>query len=149
MLQEVAGEKPIDILLVEDNIADVRLTQEAFKEADLSLNLHTALDGEEALNFLYKRAEFESACRPDLIILDINLPKLRGNEVLAVVKDDPDLRRIPVVRLSSSESEQDIIESYNLQANCYIQKPLDMDSFVQVVKSIKDYWFSLVKLPSP
>lgn len=138
----------IDVLLIEDNIADVRLTEEAFKEEELSVNLHSVLDGEEALDFLFQRNEHVSAPKPDLIILDLNLPKVSGHELLKQIKSDEGLKKVPVVILTSSKSEEDIIKSYELQANCYIKKPLDLDGFVQVVKSIDQFWFTVVKLPS-
>lgn len=138
----------IDVLLIEDNIADVRLTEEAFKEEKLSVNLHSVLDGEAALDFLFQRNEHLSAPAPDLIILDLNLPKVSGHELLTKIKSDDALKKIPVVILTSSKSEEDIIKSYELQANCYIKKPLDLDGFIQVVKSIDQFWFTVVKLPN-
>lgn len=138
----------INVLLIEDNIADVRLTEEAFKEEKLSVSLHSVLDGKAALDFLFKRNEHATAPTPDLIILDLNLPKIPGHEVLKAVKNDARLKSIPVVVLTSSKSEQDIMKSYELQANCYIKKPLDLEGFTQVVKSIDQFWFTVVKLPS-
>jgi len=137
----------INVLLVEDNLADVRLTEEAFKEEKLYVELFSVLDGEAALNFLHKRNEYESVPRPDLIILDLNLPKVSGHEVLADIKKSDHLKRIPVVVLTSSQSEEDIANSYELQANCYIKKPLDLGGFMKVVKSIEQFWFTVVKLP--
>lgn len=137
----------IDVLLIEDNIADVRLTEEAFKEEKLSVNLHAVLDGEAALDFLFKRNKHVSAPKPDLIILDLNLPKVSGHELLKKIKSDDALKMIPVIIFTSSKSEEDIVKSYELQANCYIKKPLDLDGFVQVVKSIEQFWFTVVKLP--
>jgi CheY-like chemotaxis protein len=139
--------RPIEILLVEDNPADVRLTREALKEHKLSNNLHVAIDGVEALNFLYKKGKYVKSPRPDIIILDLNLPKKDGREVLAEIKQEKDLKRIPVVVLTSSKAEEDIVKSYNLHANCYISKPVDFDQFLKVVKSIEDFWISIVKLP--
>jgi chemotaxis family two-component system response regulator Rcp1 len=137
----------IEILLVEDNPADVRLTIEALKEGKIKNNLHVAEDGEEALDFLYKRNHFENAIRPDVILLDLNLPKVHGREVLKTIKEDEDLRRIPVVILTTSKAEEDIVRSYDLHANCYVTKPLDLPQFIDVVKTIEDFWFTVVKLP--
>ena len=137
----------INVLLIEDNIADVRLTEEAFKEEKISVELDAVLDGEAALDFLFKRNEYSSAKTPDLIILDLNLPKISGHEILKHIKEDSHLRTIPVVVLTSSQSEEDILRSYELQANCYIKKPLDLGGFKQVVKSIDQFWFTVVKLP--
>lgn len=139
--------QPIEILLVEDNPGDVRLTQEAFKEGKVSNNLNVASDGVEALAFLRREGEYANAPRPDVILLDLNLPKKDGREVLAEIKEDPDLRRLPVVVLTTSQAEQDILKSYNLHANCYITKPVDLERFITVVKSIETFWLSVVKLP--
>jgi chemotaxis family two-component system response regulator Rcp1 len=139
--------RPIEILMVEDNPGDVRLTLEALKEGKVRNNLHTVADGEEAMNFLRRQDTYAKAPRPDLILLDLNLPKKNGREVLAEIKDDPDLKRIPVVILTVSEAEQDIIKSYNLHANCYITKPVNLEQFIQVVRSIEDFWLSIVMLP--
>lgn len=139
----------IDILLVEDNPGDVRLTQEAFKDGMLRNNLHVAMDGEQALDFLYRRGAFDDAPRPDLILLDLNLPKMNGREVLAAIKQDPDLKQIPVVVLTTSQDEADITESYRQFASSYIVKPVSMDKFLKVVSSFKQYWLSVVKLPTP
>lgn len=137
----------IEILLVEDNPADVRLTIEALKEGKIKNNLHVAEDGEEALDFLYKRNQFENAIRPDVILLDLNLPKVHGREVLKTIKEDDSLKRIPVVVLTTSKAEEDILKSYDLHANCYVTKPLDLPQFIDVVKTIEDFWFTVVKLP--
>lgn len=134
---------PIEILLVEDNPADVRLTQEALREGKVKNNLSVARDGEEALAFLRR----EGQARPDLILLDLNLPRRDGREVLKEIKADPELRRIPVVVLTTSSAEVDILKSYELHANCYITKPVDLDQFITVVKSIDDFWLTIVKLP--
>jgi len=134
---------PIEILLVEDNPADVRLTQEALREGKVKNNLSVARDGEEALAFLRR----EGAPRPDLILLDLNLPRRDGREVLKEIKDDPQLRMIPVVVLTTSAAESDILKSYSLHANCYITKPVDLDQFITVVKSIDDFWLTIVRLP--
>jgi chemotaxis family two-component system response regulator Rcp1 len=137
----------IEILLVEDNPADVRLTQEALRDSKVANNLHTAGDGLEALRFLRREEEYEDAPRPDLILLDLNLPLMSGREVLEQVKDDEDLRRIPIVVLTTSEAEQDIARSYDLHANAYVRKPVDFDQFTEVVRLIEDFWFTVVKLP--
>jgi len=134
---------PIEILLVEDNPADVRLTQEALREGKVKNNLSVARDGEEALAFLRRY----DAPRPDLILLDLNLPRRDGREVLKEIKDDPQLRMIPVVVLTTSAAESDILKSYSLHANCYITKPVDLDQFITVVKSIDDFWLTIVRLP--
>jgi len=140
--------KPIDILLVEDNPGDSRLAFEALKESKLRNKLHVVMDGIEAMDFLYKRGKHVQAPRPDLILLDLNLPKKDGREVLAEIKSDPELKRIPVVILTISKAEEDVLKSYNLHANCFITKPLDLNQFVTVVKSIEDFWLTIVKLPS-
>jgi two-component system, chemotaxis family, response regulator Rcp1 len=139
---------PIEILLVEDNPADVRLTQEALKEGKVRNNLHVARDGVEAIEFLRRSGKFADATRPDLILLDLNLPRKDGREVLADIKADPELQAIPVVVLTTSAAEADIFKSYKLHANCYITKPVDLEQFVQVVKSIDDFWLTVVRLPS-
>jgi len=139
--------RSIEILLVEDNPGDVRLTQEALKEAKVLNDLHVVEDGVEAMDFLRRERNYADAPRPDLILLDLNLPKKDGHEVLAEVKGDPDLRRIPVVVLTISQDEQDILKTYDLHANCYITKPVDLDQFLTVVKSIEDFWLTIVKLP--
>ena len=140
--------KPIDILLVEDNPGDSRLAMEALKESKLRNNLHIVTDGVEAMDFLYKRGKHAQVPRPDLILLDLNLPKKDGREVLAEIKSDPDLKRIPVVILTISKAEEDVLKAYNLHANCFITKPLDLGQFVTVVKSIEDFWLTIVKRPS-
>jgi CheY-like chemotaxis protein len=137
----------IEILLVEDNPGDVRLTKEAVRDSKLINHLHAVSDGKEALAYLRREGQYASAARPDLIMLDLNLPKMDGREVLAEIKKDPATMGIPVVILSSSQSEEDIIKSYNLHANCYISKPVDLDKFVGVVKAIESFWVSIVKLP--
>ncbi|HWF02583.1 MAG TPA: response regulator [Candidatus Angelobacter sp.] len=138
----------IDILLVEDNPGDVRLTQEVLKESRVGNNLMVATNGEEALACLRREGAFADAPRPGLILLDLNLPKKNGHEVLEQIKEDPDLRRIPVVVLTSSQAEQDILKTYNLHANCFISKPVDLAQFITVVKSIEDFWLAIVKLPN-
>ena len=140
--------RPADFLLVEDNPGDVRLTQEALKSHKVQNNLHVVTDGEEALAFLRKQGKYKNAPRPDIILLDLNLPKKDGREVLAEIKSDSSLKTIPVVIITSSEAEQDVIRSYNLNANCYVTKPVDLDQFIKVVQSINDFWLTIVKLPS-
>jgi CheY-like chemotaxis protein len=142
------NEKPIEILLVEDNAADVRLTEEALKEGKVRNNLHVARDGMEALEFLRRQGKHANATRPDLILLDLNLPRRDGREVLAEIKNDSELKMIPVVVLTTSSAEADILKSYKLHANCYITKPVDLEQFVNVVKSIDDFWLTVVRLPS-
>lgn len=139
--------QPIEILLVEDNPGDVLLTQKALQDNKLRNNLHVVEDGEAALDFLYQRAPFEQAPRPDLILLDLNLPALDGREVLARIKSDDHLKLIPVVVLTTSSADEDIWKSYALHANCYVTKPLDLDRFVDVVKQVEGFWLSIVKLP--
>ena len=140
--------KSLDILLVEDNPADVRLTREAFHEGKILNNLIVARDGVEAMDILHRRGRHAGAVRPDLILLDLNLPRKDGREVLAEIKADPALMRIPVVVLTTSRAELDIIKSYNLHANCYVVKPVDLDQFVSVIKSIDNFWLTAVTLPS-
>ena len=139
---------PIDILLVEDNPGDVRLTQEVLKESRVGNTLMVVNNGEEALACLRKEGVYKDAHRPGLILLDLNLPKKNGHEVLAQIKADSDLRRIPVVVLTSSKAEEDILKTYNLHANCFITKPVDLGQFITVVKSIEDFWLAIVKLPN-
>jgi CheY-like chemotaxis protein len=139
--------KPIVILLVEDSPGDVRLTQEVLKEAKVRNQLHVVNDGVEALNFLRRAGKYADSPRPDLILLDLNLPKKDGREVLGEIKSDENLRRIPVVVLTISKSEEDVLKSYDLHANCYITKPVDLDQFLRVIKSIEDFWLTIVKLP--
>jgi len=139
--------KPVEILLVEDNPGDVRLTQEAFKESKVPNKLHVTRDGVEAMEFLRQKGNYAKAPRPDLILLDLNLPKKDGREVLAEIKDDADLRRIPVVILTISQADEDIINTYNLHANCYTTKSVDLEEFNKVIKSIEDFWFTTVTLP--
>jgi len=139
--------RPIEILLVEDNPGDVRLTVEGLKESKVRNNLHVARDGVEAMEFLHREGQHTSAVRPDLILLDLNLPRMDGREVLAEIKSDPKLKTIPVVVLTTSRAEHDVLRSYELQANCYITKPVDLEQFITVVKSIEDFWFTIVTLP--
>ncbi len=140
--------RPVEILLVEDSPGDVTLTREALKDAKVANNLHTARDGEEALRFLRQEGDFADKPRPDLILLDLNMPRMDGREALAEIKADPELRRIPVIILTTSQSEDDIAAAYGLSANCYVAKPVDLDQFLDVVRAIDDFWLTLVKLPA-
>lgn len=139
--------KPIEILLVEDNPGDVRLATEALREGKVLNTLHVAVDGVEALDFLNRRGRFAGAPHPDMILLDLNLPKKDGREVLAEIKGDERFRRIPVIVLTTSSAEQDILSSYDLHANCYVTKPVDLDQFIGAIRQIEDFWLSVVKLP--
>ncbi|TMC64162.1 MAG: response regulator [Chloroflexota bacterium] len=138
----------VQILLVEDNPGDVRLTQEALKEAKFRNTVHVVGDGVEALAYLRQQGKYSAATRPHMVMLDLNMPRMDGREVLEAIKKDPDLRRIPVVVLTSSEAETDIARAYELYANCYVTKPVDIDHFLQVVKSIEEFWVEIVRLPS-
>ena len=137
----------MQVLLVEDSPGDVRLTQEAFRDANMSIHLHVASDGVEAMSFLRREGAHAKSPRPDLILLDLNLPKMDGREVLAHIKADDNLRTIPTVILTTSDSQADIVNSYQLQANCYLSKPVQLDAFESLVKSINDFWLTKVKLP--
>jgi len=137
----------LEILLIEDNPGDVRLTKETLKEGKVRNNLTVVNDGFEALAFLRRQEKFQESVRPDLIILDLNLPKLDGRELLAEIKADNNLKHIPVVILTTSKAEEDVVKMYSLQANCYISKPVDLDQYITVVKAIEDFWMSIVKLP--
>jgi two-component system, chemotaxis family, response regulator Rcp1 len=139
---------PIQILLVEDNEGDARLAREALKDSKIRNNLYHVADGVDAMDFLHQQGKYEQVPRPDLILLDLNLPRMDGREVLAAIKTDDNLKRIPVVILTTSSSEADIFKTYNLHANCYITKPLGLEQFIQVVKSIEDFWLTIVKLPN-
>ena len=139
--------RPIDILLVEDNPGDARLTKEILKESKVRNDLIVVNNGQDALAFLRMEGKYHAQPRPDLILLDLNLPKKDGREVLAEIKADPDLKRIPVVILTSSKADEDIEKSYDLHANCYISKPVDLEQFVRVVRSVEDFWLAIVKLP--
>jgi CheY-like chemotaxis protein len=141
-------ERPIEILLVEDNPGDVRLTQEAFKEGKVSNQLRVVGDGIQAMEFLRREGVYADAPRPDIILLDLNLPKKDGREVLAEIRADAKLKRLPVVVLTTSEADWDILKVYDLNANCYITKPVDLDEFIKIVASIQDFWLTIVKLPS-
>jgi CheY-like chemotaxis protein len=139
---------PIEILLVEDNPGDIRLTQEVLKEGKVHNTLSIVENGVQAISFLRKESEYQDAPTPDLILLDLNLPKKDGREVLLDIKNDPELKKIPVVVLTTSQSEEDILKVYDLNANCYISKPVDFGEFIDVVKSIENFWLSIVKLPT-
>jgi two-component system, chemotaxis family, response regulator Rcp1 len=141
------GAPPVEILLVEDNPGDVRLTREALKEGKVYNNLHWAKDGVEALEFLRREGAHAGAPRPDIILLDLNLPKKDGREVLAVIKNDGEFKHIPVVVLTTSKAEEDVLKSYALHANCYVTKPVDLEKFIQVVQSIDRFWLTVVTLP--
>jgi CheY-like chemotaxis protein len=145
----VIGEQgmPIEVLLVEDSPGDVRLTKEAFREANPTIRLHVAADGVDAMAFLKRRGAYGHCPRPDLILLDLNLPKMDGREVLVQIKEDDDLKTIPTVILTTSDSEADILKSYELQANCYLSKPVQLEAFESLVKSINDFWLTKAKLP--
>lgn len=139
--------RPVQILLVEDNVGDIRLTKEALKEAKVRNILEAVIDGDEAMKYLRKQGKYAKALKPDVIMLDLNLPKKNGLEVLKEIKEDPALRRIPVVILTTSKAETDIVRSYDLHANCYVTKPVDLEQFLEVVRSIEDFWLDIVKLP--
>ena len=140
--------EPARILLVEDNPGDVRLTREAFKQGRIENDLYVVTNGVQALEFLYQRGEYADAPRPDLVLLDLNLPRKNGDEVLEEIKDDPELRSIPTIVLTSSQAETDIITSYDLHANAYLTKPVDPDEFITTVRAFERFWFSVVRLPT-
>lgn len=140
--------QPVEILMVEDNPGDVRLTMEILKDTKMHNQVQVAADGEEAIDFLRQAGKYAGERLPDLILLDLSLPKKSGLKVLAEIKEDPFLRRIPVVILTASAVEQDVVESYNLHANCYVIKPLSLDKFAAVVKAIENFWLTIVKLPT-
>lgn len=139
--------KPVNILIVEDNEADIRLIEEAFKEGKLYVDLNVAEDGVEAMAYLRKESNYENINSPDIILLDLNMPRKNGYEVLEEIKSDNDLRRIPVIIMTISKAEEDILKSYNLHANAYIVKPVDLSQFTETIKSLEDFWFTIVKLP--
>jgi len=141
--------RPVEFLLVEDNPGDVRLTKEALRDSKVRNNLNVLGDGISALAFLRREPPYENAPRPDIILLDLNLPRMDGREVLSTIKADPRLRRIPVVVITSSEAEQDILRTYDLHVNCYVTKPVDLDQFIKVVQSIENFWLTIVQLPPP
>ncbi|ALF56365.1 response regulator [Nostoc piscinale CENA21] len=138
---------PIEVLLVEDNPGDAELTRIALQDSKISINLNVVEDGVEAMAFLRKQDNYVRKPHPDIVLLDLNLPRKDGREVLAEIKSDDNLKRIPVVVLTTSQSEEDILKAYNLAANCYITKPVDFDQFVKIVQSIENFWFAIVKLP--
>ena len=147
-MKVIAGDgMPIEVLLVEDSPGDVRLTQEAFRDANRSIHLHVVSDGVEAMAFLRREGTYVNKPRPDIILLDLNLPRMDGREVLAHIKEDDSLKTIPIVILTTSDSEADIVKCYQLQANCYLSKPVQLDAFESLVKSINDFWLTKVKLP--
>ena len=139
---------PVEILLVEDNLGDARLTREALKEGKVFSNLHWVKDGIEALEFLHRRGKHKSAPRPDIILLDLNLPKKDGREVLQEIKEEDELKSIPVVILTTSKAEEDVLRTYALHANCYVTKPVDLEQFIKVVRSIDNFWLTVVTLPN-
>ncbi|PZS36195.1 MAG: response regulator [Pseudonocardiales bacterium] len=139
--------RPIQILLVEDSPGDVRLTEEILRDAKIANDLHVVNDGEQAMDFLRSAGAHAGAPRPDLVLLDLNLPRKDGREVLAELKTDSELRRIPVIVLTTSSADEDVLRSYDLNANCYITKPIDLDEFISVVRSIEAFWLSIVRLP--
>lgn len=139
--------RAIEILLVEDNPGDVRLIQEALRDGKVWNNPHVVTDGEAALDYVYRRGAFTDAPRPDMVLLDLNLPKKDGREVLATIKSDPDLKRIPVVILTTSKEEEDVLRAYNLAANCYVTKPVEFDQFMKVIQMIEEFWLTIVALP--
>jgi chemotaxis family two-component system response regulator Rcp1 len=146
-MTELALSKPIDILLVEDNPGDVRLVIESLRDSKIRNSMSVVEDGEAAMAFLRRQGEYSQVLRPDLILLDLNLPKKNGREVLAEFKADPDLKRIPVVVITSSNGEDDVLGAYNNYANCYVTKPVDLAQFIKVIKSIEEFWLTIVKLP--
>lgn len=146
MIEKNVG-KPVDILLVEDNPGDVRLTKESLRDAKVLNKIFVAKDGVEAMEFLRKEGSFKDMHMPDLILLDLNLPRKDGREVLAEIKEDPKLKHIPVVILTSSKADEDILKAYNLHANCYVTKPVNLNGFVEIMHSLGEFWFTIVKLP--
>lgn len=141
------GGTPIDILLVEDNPGDVRLTEEAFEEGQINNTLHVVKDGTEALDFLFQRDEYAEVSRPDIVLLDLNLPRKNGDEVLREMQDEPDLNLVPVIVLTSSDAHEDVVKSYELSANAYLTKPVDPDEFIDVIRRFEQFWLSVVRLP--
>jgi CheY-like chemotaxis protein len=142
-----ASAKPVELLLIEDNPGDVRLTREALKNSDINVHLSIARDGVEAMDFLRRSGRFADAPKPDLVLLDLNLPRKNGREVLSEIKSHPELKRIPVLIMTTSRAEQDVNRAYLLNANCYITKPMDLDEFLRIVKAIEDFWLKTVTLP--
>lgn len=147
MVRTITAIMPIEVLLVEDNPGDAQLTRIALEDSKISIHLNVVEDGVEAMAFLRKQEKYAEAAHPDIILLDLNLPRKDGREVLAEIKGDENLKRIPVVVLTTSQAEEDILKAYNLCANCYITKPVDFDQFVKIVQSIENFWFAIVKLP--
>lgn len=139
--------QPVEVLLAEDNPGDARLTEKAFEQGNILNNLHTVEDGVEAMKFLRREGEYQDRPRPDLVLLDLNMPRKDGWEVLEEIKEDPDLARIPVIVLTSSEAEEDIVKSYELQANAYLTKPVDFQGFLDIVHGFEEFWLSVVKMP--
>jgi CheY-like chemotaxis protein len=139
--------EPVEILLAEDNPGDAKLTRKALEQGNIINNLHHVTDGKEALAFLRQEGEYDDEPRPDLVLLDLNMPRMDGRDLLERIKDDPDLRRIPVVVMTSSEAEEDIVQSYDLHANAYLTKPIDFDGFLDIVGTIEDFWLTVVKMP--
>ena len=148
MLDTEIASRPVEILLVEDNPGDARLTQEALREGKVCNRLTVVPDGVEAMGYLHAEGSYAGAVRPDIILLDLNLPKRDGRSVLRELKADPDLRRIPVVVLTTSTSEEDVLRTYELHANCYISKPVDLEQFIKVIQSVEQFWLSIVTLPT-
>jgi CheY-like chemotaxis protein len=140
--------KPAEILLIEDNPGDVQLTKEALEDCKIVNNLHVAIDGKQAIDFLFKKGQYKNKPKPDLILLDLNLPKIDGRKVLSTIKTEDSLKRIPVVVLTTSKADEDILKVYELHANCYITKPLNIDRFFEVVKAIESFWMGIVLLPN-
>ena len=139
--------KPVKILLVEDNPGDVRLIQEAMKESKILYSIYVGKDGQEALDFLYKNGDYKDSPKPDLVLLDLNLPKVSGQEVLEKIKNDSTLSKIPVIILTTSKADEDVLKSYELHANCFITKPADFEQFIHVINTIQNFWLEIVKLP--
>ncbi|MBN3869442.1 MAG: response regulator [Nostoc sp. JL33] len=146
-MKTITAIMPIEVLLVEDNPGDAELTRIALEDSKISIHLNVVEDGVEAMAFLRKQEKYVKAAHPDIVLLDLNLPRKDGREVLAEMKGDENLKRIPVVILTTSQAEEDILKAYNLSANCYITKPVDFDQFVKIVQSIENFWFAIVKLP--
>ena len=147
-MSNASQSKSIDILLVEDNPGDIRLTKEAFKDGKIKNELNVVMDGEEAVLYLKKKEKYVNATTPDIILLDLNLPKKDGREVLAEIKSDPELKLIPVIILTTSSAQSDILNTYSHHANCYIMKPVDFNQFINVIRTIENFWLTIVKLPS-